>query len=44
MVDDRVDNLETARAFGMTTVLVGPAAAPPHLHLSSARELGKLCR
>jgi putative hydrolase of the HAD superfamily len=42
MVDDRVDNLDTARAFGMTTVLVGPTAAPPHLHVTSPRELPRL--
>jgi putative hydrolase of the HAD superfamily len=44
MVDDRVDNLDTARALGMTTVLVGPAPAPPHLHVPSARDLRRLCR
>ena len=42
MVDDLVENLNTARSLGMTTVLVGPAPAPPHLHVASARELAEL--
>ncbi|MDW7711048.1 MAG: pyrimidine 5'-nucleotidase [Deferrisomatales bacterium] len=42
MVDDLVENLDTGRSLGMTTVLVGPEPSPPHLHLASARELGTL--
>ncbi len=39
LVDDLVENLDTGRALGMTTVLVGPEPSPPHLHLISARDL-----
>ena len=42
MVDDRADNLDTARSFGMTTVLVGPTPVPPHLHVATPRDLGRL--
>ena len=39
MVDDLPENLETARALGVRTVLVGPRPVPPHLHVSSFKEL-----
>ncbi|MEW6488185.1 MAG: pyrimidine 5'-nucleotidase [Thermodesulfobacteriota bacterium] len=42
LVDDLVENLDTGRALGMATVLVGPRAAPPHLHLTTARDLPTL--
>ncbi len=39
MVDDLPENLETARALGVRTVLVGPRPVPPHLHVLSFKEL-----
>ncbi len=39
MVDDLPENLETARTLGLRTVLVGPRPVPPHLHVSSFKEL-----
>lgn len=39
LVDDLVENLDTARSLGMATVLVGPRPAPPHLHITTARDL-----
>lgn len=42
LVDDLVENLDTGRALGMATVLVGPRPSPPHLHLITARDLGSL--
>ncbi len=39
MVDDLPENLETARALGLRTVLVGPRPVPPHFHVSSFKEL-----
>jgi putative hydrolase of the HAD superfamily len=37
--DDVPENLDTGRALGMTTVLVGPHAAPGHLHLPTLHDL-----
>jgi putative hydrolase of the HAD superfamily len=42
LVDDLVENLDTGRALGMVTVLVGPRPAPPHFHLTTARDLPTL--
>jgi len=39
MADDLVDNLDTARALGMETVLVGGQASPRHRHVAAARDL-----
>lgn len=39
MVDDLAENLDTGSRLGMTTILVGPAPRPPHLHVASIREL-----
>jgi putative hydrolase of the HAD superfamily len=36
LVDDRADNLRTARGLGMRGVLVGAAAAPPDLEVDAA--------
>lgn len=42
LVDDWVENLDTGLALGMNTVLVGPSAAPGHLHIPSPHELPAL--
>ena len=42
MIDDLPANLDTGRGLGMTTVLVGPRARPPHLHVVRPADLGGL--
>ena len=42
MVDDLAANLDTGRELGMTTVLVGPRAHPPHLHVERPAELDRV--
>jgi len=39
MADDLVDNLDTAQALGMETVLVGGRASPRHRHVAAAKDL-----
>ncbi len=39
MVDDLAANLDTARALGMTTVLCGGRAAPPHRWVGAPADL-----